>query len=91
MATRKLSERIRVMAAAGGHPEKFHVTRTKAWMHLIDSARAKNSHTSDSEEFLARYPELVRSGLLDEYYSADLLLSDAARAGFIEPDLAPLR
>lgn len=89
-ATRVLSERIRAMAAAGGDPTKFHVTRSEAWMHLIGSARARDSTASGSEEFLQRHPELLRSGLLDDYYSADLLRSDAARSGFVEPDLAPL-
>ena len=89
-ATRVLSDRIRVMASASGDPAKFHVTRTEAWMHLIDSARRTEVTTGGSEAFLERHPELLRSSLLDDYYSADVLRSDAARARFIEPDLTPL-
>jgi hypothetical protein len=90
-ATRVLSDRIRVMAAEGGNPEKFHETRTVAWMHLIDRARSDDQAPASSDEFLQRHPELLRSSLLDEYYSQDRLTSDAARASFLEPDLSALR
>jgi hypothetical protein len=90
-AVQVFSDRIRAMAVAGGDPTKFHATRTKAWLLLVDEARKTDSTTHDSEAFLARHPLLLRSSLLDEYYSSELLRSDAARANYVEPDLAPLR
>ena len=90
-ALQVISDRIRAMAVAGGDPTKFHATRTQAWLLLVDAARKTDSTTHDSEAFLARHPRLLRSSLLDEYYSSELLRSDAARANYVEPDLAPLR
>jgi hypothetical protein len=89
-ATRILSDRIRAMAAAGGDPDKFHVTRTVAWMRLIDLARTDDRAVATSNEFLQLHPELLQSNLLDAYYSGELLRSPDARARFVEPDLAPL-
>ena|ERR1019366_3494888 len=89
-ATLLLSNRIRAMAAASGKTDKFHVTRTVAWMRLIDSARSTDQASPNSEEFLLRHRELLRSTLLDEFYSSELLGSDVARARYVEPDNAPL-
>jgi hypothetical protein len=90
-ATLILSNRIRAMAAAAGDPNKFHATRTTAWMHLIESRRMAGSPPGDSEAFLRSHPELLRSSLLNDYYSAELLRSDGARAQYVQPDLAALR
>ena len=38
-ALRRLTTGIRRLAAADGHPEKFHVTMTRAWLEVIDTAR----------------------------------------------------
>lgn len=90
-ATRILSDRIRAMAAKGGDPDKFHVTRTVAWMRVVDLARQNVPATATSDEFLQLHPELLQSNLLDTYYSGELIRSPDARARFVEPDLTPLR
>jgi hypothetical protein len=89
-ATDVLSDRIRAMAAAAGQPDKFHTTRTVAWMRLVALASEIDGPHSSSDDFLVRQPELLNSRLLDVYYSPDLLNSSDARARFVEPDLAPL-
>ncbi len=84
---------IRAMAASRGLSDKFHATRTAAWLALVDAAAhdtAGAPPAADSQAFLARHPELLDRAALDAYYSAGLLNSDAARAGFVAPDLAPL-
>lgn len=83
-----LRDGIRKMAAANGNPGAYHDTRTVAWIRLVVAARAGFGGTF--EEFLDSHLELRRRDLLDEYYSPDLLNSDAARASFAEPDRAPL-
>jgi hypothetical protein len=85
-----LSDRIKAMAAAGGDPDKFHVTRTVAWMRLVDLTRVDAPATATSDEFLRMHPQLLQSDLLDTYYSGELLRSPDARARFVEPDLATL-
>jgi len=72
------------MAAASGNPGKYHETRTVAWARLVVDARA--GFEGDFDAFLARHPEFVRRDLLDDYYSPELLNSDAARLAFVDPD-----
>lgn len=79
---------IRAMAAAGGDPAKYHETRTTAWVGLIVVARSGFGGTFD--KFLIAHPELVRRDLLSDYYSDEVLTSDAARAGFVAADLRSL-
>jgi len=83
-----LRDGIRRMAAANGNPGAYHETRTVAWVRLVVAARA--GFTGAFAEFLDAHPELRRRDLLDEYYSPELLNSDAARAAFADPDRAPL-
>jgi hypothetical protein len=85
-ATRRMSAGIRRIAEAHDNPRAFHVTRTVAWTRLI-AAAAEATPAVDSDALLAAHPELLRRDLLNDYYSADLLTSDAARDGFVEPDL----
>ncbi len=79
---------IRRMAAANGKPEAYHDTRTVAWIRIVVAAR----HGVDGgfDDFLAGHPELRRRDLLDDYYTPELLNSDAARVAFVDPDRAPL-
>jgi len=79
---------IRSMAIAAGLLAKYHETRTVAWMRVIDAARTHPFTLSD--EFVNAHPELLRAQLLDDFYSAEILRSDTARAVFTEPDRAPL-
>lgn len=79
---------IRKMAAANGAPEKYHETRTAAWVRLVAAARSGFSGTFG--EFLEAHPELLRRDLLGEFYSAALLNGDDARQRFTAPDLREL-
>ncbi|MBT8136950.1 MAG: hypothetical protein KJO54_08070 [Gammaproteobacteria bacterium] len=69
--------------------QQYHDTVTIAFTRLIAAAlRAGESF----DAFCDRNPELLAKnpGILQYHYSADLLATDAARTGFVEPDLAPL-
>jgi hypothetical protein len=79
---------IRHMAAANGNPGAYHDTRTVAWVRLLHAARA--GFGGDFDAFLAAHPLFVRRDLLSDFYSPDLLTSDAARVQYVEPDLRPL-
>lgn len=79
---------IRRMAASIGAPQKYHETRTVAWVRLVAAARA--GFEGDFDSFLTVHPELVRRDLLTDYYSPELLDSDAARAEFVPPDRSAL-
>ncbi|MGN6870073.1 MAG: hypothetical protein ACTHMY_16900 [Solirubrobacteraceae bacterium] len=83
------ARRIRGFAEALGVPGKYHDTLTVAWARIVGRLAVTSSAPS-FEEFLAQHPHLQQRDLLGAHYSRDLLFSDAARAAFVEPDLAPL-
>ncbi|MDE2150069.1 MAG: hypothetical protein KGJ55_09625 [Gammaproteobacteria bacterium] len=67
--------------------EKFHLTLTLAFMHLIH----QRMHAGESwDRFSARYPELFRDAgkLINRHYSPQAL--ERGRREFAEPDLAAL-
>jgi hypothetical protein len=73
-----------------GAPGKFHRTITVALLHLLRAAGADRAR--DWPAFAAANPALVERArdCLAVHYSADCLASDAARSGFVAPDLATL-
>ena len=90
----ELDEAIRVAcgaigayAASLGAADKFHWTMTEALMRLLWADRALAWPA-----FVAANADLAADAraILARHYSAPLLASDRARAGFVGPDLAPL-
>jgi hypothetical protein len=65
-------------AAHHGKSDKYHETITIAWMRLvIDTAPADSAKLFDKK-------------YIETFYSPELLGTDAARMGFVEPDRAAL-
>jgi hypothetical protein len=83
------ARRIRGFAAALGDSRKYHDTMTVGWARVVGSL-AVDSGCPSFDAFVDAQPELQRRDLLSDYYSGERLFSDEARAGFVEPDLAPL-
>jgi pyridoxamine 5'-phosphate oxidase len=77
-------------ATAKGAPDKFHYTLTRAWLTLIADARARLPHAADAAAILAAYPSLGDPKAIERHYSSDRLATDAARAGWVEPNRAAL-
>lgn len=71
-----------------GATSKFHRTISEALARLI----ASKLGAATWSEFVDSHPELLTHvrELLAQYYSPELLGSDAARQGFVAPDRAPL-
>jgi hypothetical protein len=84
-AAMRIAEAIRRFAVHAGKSEKYHETMTVAWMRLV--AQAARSSVGDFEDFARRNPGLFDKSALSGFYSDALLKSDAARTGFLEPDL----
>ena len=74
-----------------GATTKFHRTMSEALARLIANKAAATGPTTWSG-FAHAHPELLSNvrDLLAQYYSPELLGSDAARARFVAPDRAPL-
>jgi pyridoxamine 5'-phosphate oxidase len=81
---------IRRFAAAKGDPGKFHYTLTRAWLTLIVEARARHPHARTAAALLNACPLLAEQATIGRFYSPEVLAQDGARAGWLEPDRAPL-
>src|SRR5271168_4818805 len=89
-AEERLTNGIRQMAINAGAPEKFLHTTTIAWTRLVAAAHRRADSTGSFQEWIAKHPELLDRDLLQNYYSPGRLKTPEARAGWVEPDLAPL-
>ena len=81
---------IRQFAIHNGSPQKFHYTRTRAWVRLIAVEQQKSPDSTLFAEFVAAHPELLDANALAPYYSKSVLESPAALIGWVEPDISPL-
>jgi hypothetical protein len=68
----------------------YHETLTVAWMRIVASVIAAYGPEAGPEEFLAAHPHLLSKVMLRLYYTRERIMSAEARAGWVEPDLAPL-
>ncbi len=68
----------------------YHETLTRGWMHLMAVALAEHGPGADSESFLEVHSHLLARRAMYFFYSRKRLRSAEAKAGWIEPDLAPL-
>lgn len=84
---------LRGLNAAHRTPETgtrgYHETITVAFLSLI-YARCRAERYPSSQTFCDLNPELMSKDALLHYYSRERLFSSAAKARFLEPDLAPL-
>jgi hypothetical protein len=89
-ALQRLLDGLLRFATAKGHPEKFHVTMTRAWLDLLDAARHAHPNLTPGA-LLDACPELLDRNALCRFYSAERLHSDEARTRWLPPDLAEIR
>jgi hypothetical protein len=68
----------------------YHETLTVAWMRILRAMMIAYGPGSGPDDFFAQHPHLLSTVLLRLYYSRDRIMSDEARHGWVEPDLAPL-
>ena len=67
--------------------QKYNETITVFWLELVAAELEKLTNRSLVEKCNAVTETLNDAGLILQYYSSDLLFSDAARKDFVEPDL----
>lgn len=85
-----VSEQIARFARHHGQADKFHATLTQCWVRLVAGALAGESRRCSFEELVSRHAELLEKSLPLRYYSRERLFSEAARSGWVEPDLREL-
>jgi hypothetical protein len=79
-----------VHGVEGGPQSGYHETTTQAFMRLIHQAVHQRRPFQDSHQFCERNPELLDGRVLLSYYTRDRIMEPEAKAGFVEPDIAPL-
>jgi hypothetical protein len=87
--SRRFVAALRRFAERHGVPGLYHETLTRAWIHLVWAA-LEEGPAAGFEAFLLAHPRLGEKDALRDFYSPERLASPAARAAFLEPDLAPL-
>ena len=85
-AADKISGWIRHLTAHA--PQKYHATITRAWTEIVGHHVAADPSLTDFDVFAERNRALLDKRLLARHYTAALLASPQARAGWVEPDAA---
>ncbi|WP_163871045.1 hypothetical protein [Myxococcus eversor] len=82
---------IRGYAMALGATGKYHETMTRGWAELVQGAMDAAPGSASLDALLEASPELADARLLASHYQKATLDSAEARAGWVAPDLKPLR
>ena len=81
----------RYVEAHGISPSLYHETITVFWLRRVRAFAGRKALGGDLAGMAnALAEECGGSRLVFDYYSKDLIDSDAARLGWVEPDLKPL-
>lgn len=81
---------IRSFAQRHGHAEKYHETMTQFWVRITSHHVDARPDSTDFDTFLAAFPPLLDTGLPYRHWRRETIASEAARAGWVEPDLLAL-
>lgn len=85
--------RVALLAFIAHHgidPAKYNETITKAWILAVRHFMAKTAGAVCFGDLIAAHPVMLDSKIMLTHYSGERLNSPEARAGFVEPDLAPI-
>jgi len=89
-ATGKMRTGIQKLAAAYGK-SGYHETITLFWLAIVREFLVRASKSKSIAELANNLAaECADKNLIRDYYSADVLTSDEAKAGWVAPDLKPL-
>lgn len=83
-----VSDGIQSTARYAGAPQKYHVTVSRAWVELVGHHVDAHPET-DFSAFAEQNSALLDKRLLTRFYRSATLAGDAARDGWVEPDLVP--
>jgi len=69
---------------------KYHDTITRAWILAVRHFMEGTASAASAADFIGQNPTMLDSKIMLTHYSAELLFSDEARTGFVEPDRDPI-
>ena len=88
-AIRSIISGIRNFAAIKNATGLYHETITLFWIGMVAGA-IEQTPADSFAEFISRNQQLARKDYLFEFYSRELVMSDAARRAWVSPDLKPM-
>ncbi|HTM48223.1 MAG TPA: hypothetical protein VL285_06070 [Bryobacteraceae bacterium] len=89
-AVRRMLLSVRTFADFNGAASKYHHTLTVAWMRLVAAALASRPSDGGFEQFADAHPGLLDPATIGLYFSPERLREEAARSGWMAPDIRPL-
>jgi hypothetical protein len=66
---------------------KYHDTMTRAWVMAVRHFMENTPESESFEAFIELHPVMLDTKIMLTHYSAEVLFSAEARAGFVTPDL----
>ncbi len=81
-----VSDGIQGVARYEGAPHKYNATVSRAWVELVGH-HTERSHAANFDAFADQNAALLDKKLLTRFYRSSTLASNAARTGWVEPDL----
>jgi hypothetical protein len=86
-ATGRICAWIRNIAAYERAPQKYHHTVSRAWVEIVAHHMETDPECTDFAVFARHHPALLDKRLLSRHYRSATLAAQAARQGWVEPDL----
>ena len=90
MAAEIVGDGIRRMATAQGKAALYNETITRFWVRLLAHVRDARAPLESVDDAIAAVPILGDKNTVLRHWSRTALFGPEARAGWVEPDLAPL-
>lgn len=75
------------LAANGVDPSRYHETLTAAWIQAVRHFMAMCGTANAFEQFIESDARLLDTNIMLTHYSKERLFCDAARRGFVRPDI----
>jgi hypothetical protein len=88
--TQMITTGIRRFATHHGQAQKYHETMTQFWIRIVAHMVRHRPDLTDFEAFLAAFPQLLAKDLPFRHWQRETMMSDIARAQWVEPDVLTL-
>jgi hypothetical protein len=85
-----VTREIRRFAISQGAASRYHDTLTRFWVRLVSHATNDAADAKNIDELMEKFPFLCDKNLPYRHWKRETFDSDGARAGWVEPDIAPL-
>jgi hypothetical protein len=85
-----ITREIRRSAVGQGAASRHHETLTRFWVRLVSHAMKEAADAKNIDELIEKFPFLTDKDLPYRHWRRGTIDSDGARAGWVEPDMAPM-